>query len=383
MTKSAESPATATAREGCVLVVSESSTDGVLIKALLKEDFDNVVTMNCPGANLAAGEFLELHPKVLLLAFRETDKAEQCYLGLYRSQGAGALQPHRSVLLCTKESVKQAFELCRRGLFDDYVLFWPMTYDAPRLRMTVHRALAELAASPEHAPSARTIAAQARRILELEARLSDQLARGQEHIEAAGHAVVRAERDAALALDGLSSSILESVMPRFQSVTESLHPLTQWAGEMQQTMSAHRESGRTLGELSTRVHPIVLIIENDEVEQQRLSDILEPDGYHVKFASSGTEALRQLHRSPVDIILIEYKLPELNGLEVAKRLKDDPRLAAIPVIMISANCDRDIVLGSRRVGAVDFIVKPVDRGVILDKLRRLCAGVEPNVAHSQ
>jgi CheY-like chemotaxis protein len=407
MTKSAESPATETLGEGCVLVVSESTTDGVLIKTLLKEDFDNVVTLNCPAANLPAAEFLELHPKVLLLAFREIDKAEQCYLGLYRSHGSGALEPHRAVLLCTKETVKQAFGLCRRGLFDDYVLFWPMTYDAPRLRMTVHRALAELAASPHNSPSAGTIAAQARRILELEARLSHQLTRGQEHIEAAGHAVARAERDAATALGGLSSSILEavesgrtpemlsgvaaaigrcseeSVMPQFQNVTRSLRPLTQWADEIQQTVSAHRESGRTLGELSTRVRPIVLIIDNDEHEQQRLADILEPDGYYVKFASSGTEALRQLHRSPVDIILIEYKLPELNGIEVTKLLKDDPRLAAVPVIMISSNCDRDIVLGSRRVGAVDFIVKPVDRGVILDKLRRLCSGVESTVANSQ
>ncbi len=407
LSKRAEPPVTETAGESGVLVVSESASDAVLIKTLLKEDFPNVFVKICPEANLAADEFLELQPKVLLLAFREIDKAEQCYLGLYRSQSVGILPAHRTVLLCTKESVKHAFDLCRRGLFDDYVLFWPMTYDAPRLRMTVHRALAELASRPENAPSAMTIAAQGRRILELEALLSHQLMRGQAHIEAAGHAVVCAERDVQTALETLSHSFLqagadgrtpgnvsaaaaaisrctaESVMPQLQSVSKSLQPLAHWAGELRQTVSAHQEASGALGALTSRVRPVVLVVDDDEFEQRLLSLMLEPEGYQVRIASSGTEALRQLGRSPVDFILMDFKLPDLNGIEVTKRLKDDPRLAAIPIIMITGNSERDVVVGSRRMGVADFIVKPVDRSVILEKLRRLYADTAPTVAQPQ
>jgi CheY-like chemotaxis protein len=329
MTRATDSPVTEAVRVGGILVVSEGAPDAVLIKTLLKEDFENVAVKISPEADMGAAEFLELHPKVLLLAFREIAMAEQCYLGLFRTHIAGSLQPHRTVLLCTKECVKQAFEACRRGLFDDYVLFWPMTYDAPRLRMTVHRALAELAASPDKAPPAMTIAAQACRILELEARLSGQPARVPGDIEPAGNAVARIEHGA----------------------------------------------GKEPEVLAARVQPIVLVVDDDDFQQKLLSLILLPAGYQVRFASSGTEALEQLSRLPIDLILMDFKLPDMNGIEVTKRLKGDPRLAAIPVIMITGNSERDVVLGSRRTGVADFIVKPVERTVILDKVRRLCSPI--------
>ena len=397
MTATAEAAATKTPSDEGVLVVSESATDAVLIKTLLSEDFANVFVQICPTANLAADDLLASQPKVLLLAFREVDKAEQCYLGLFRSQRVGVLQAHRTVLLCTKDSVKRAFELCRRGLFDDYVLFWPMTHDAPRLRMTVHRALAELESLPEDPLSARTIAAQARRIEELQVLLSQQLVRGQEHIAAAGNAVVCAERDVQHALGALSASLgqtgvdggsqeclgaavaainrctEESVMPQLQCVSESLQPLSHWAGELRRTVSAHREASGALGALASRVRPIVMIVDDDEFDQRLLSLMLEPEGYQIRIASSGTDALQQLCRSPVDCILMDFKLPDLNGIEVTKRLKHNPRLAAIPIIMITGNSERDVVVGSRRMGVADFIVKPVERSVILEKLRRLCA----------
>ncbi|HEX3838099.1 MAG TPA: response regulator [Steroidobacteraceae bacterium] len=333
MTRSSDSLPTDNLRTGGVLVVSESATDAVLIKTLLKEDFDNVVVKITADGNVEAAEFLELHPKVLLLAFRDMATAERCCLGLYRSRGASVLQPHRTVILCAMDAVNQAFELCRRGLFDDYVQFWPMTYDAARLRMTVHRALAELASAPENAPSAMTIAAQARRIVELEALLSPSLAQGPAHIGATG-----------------------------------------------QARNAHRESGHAVIALAAQVRPAVLIVDDDEFQQSLLALMLEPEGYELSFASSGSVALEQLGRAPVDCILMDFKLPDMNGIEVTKRLKEDPRLAAIPVIMITGNSERDIVLGSRRIGAVDFIVKPVDRRVLLDKLHRLSAGAEATVA---
>jgi CheY-like chemotaxis protein len=394
MTSPDAAPMTEPAGGSGILVISEGAADAILIKTLLEEDFADVLVKICPAASVAADEFRELQPKVLLLAFKEIDKAEQCYLGLYRCQSAGVLLPHRTVLLCTKEAVKHAFELCRRGLFDDYVLFWPMTYDAPRLRMTVHRALAELAAAPEDTPSAMTIAAQGHRILELEALLARQLLRGQEHIAAAGNAVDRAERHVGSALGALSSSLMkakaeggpsdylsaaaaainlcseESVMPQLRQVSESLQPLAHWAGELQQTVSAHREASGALGALSARLRPVVLIVDDDPFQQELLSLMLEPEGYQVRVASSGAEALRQLCRSPADFILMDFNLPDLNGIEVTKRLKGDPRLSAIPVIMITGNSERDVVVGSRKIGVADFIVKPVERSVILDKLRR-------------
>jgi len=84
----------------------------------------------------------------------------------------------------------------------------------------------------------------------------------------------------------------------------------------------------------------------------------------------------------VDLILLDFKLPDLNGIEVTRRLKGEPRLAGIPVIMITGNSDRDLVLESRRKGVADFIVKPVERSVVLEKLRRHYSPTKSKVASS-
>jgi CheY-like chemotaxis protein len=379
MTTSVNVPVLEAPRVGGVLVVSESATDAVLIKTLLTEDFDNVLVRICPDAKMEAAEFLEWQPKVLLMAFREVSKAEQCYLGLFRTHTAGVLQPHRAILMCSKEGVKQAFEVCRRGLFDDYVLFWPMTYDAPRLRMTVHRAHADLAAHPENAVAALTIAAQARRILELEEILSQQREPGPKHIEGDGHS------PSPDALDTVATAVSqrnnEMAETPFQNVRDSLHPLRQGAGEPQETASAFRESGGPFEVMRVRPRPVVLVVDDDEFQQRLLSLMLEPEGYQVRFASSGMDALHELHRATVDIILLDFKLPDVTGIEVTRRLKGEPRLAGIPVIMITGNSDRDVVLESRRIGVADFIVKPIERNVVLDKLRRLCSASQPMVAN--
>ena len=407
MTAHVEALAAEMRTESGVLVVSEGAADAILIKTLLEEDFANVLVKICPEANVTAEEFLELQPKVLLLAFREIDKAEQCYLGLYRSQSAGMLMPHRTVLLCTKESVKHAFELCRRGLFDDYVLFWPMTYDAPRLRMTIHRALAELASGPENAPLAKTVAAQGRRILELEALLSQQILHGQEHGAAAADAILHANRHAANALGAPSSSLMKAEatggtsehprpsataagrhygdesLPQLHSVGESPQPPYPRQDEMRQSVSAAPEGSGARSTLTPQVRPVVLIVDDDEFQQELLSLMLEPEGYQVRVAANGAEALRQLRRCPVDFVLMDFNLPDLNGIEVTKRLKEDPQLAAIPILMITGNSERDVVVASRKMGVADFIVKPVERSVILDKLRRHCAATEPTTVQPQ
>ena len=169
-------------------------------------------------------------------------------------------------------------------------------------------------------------------------------------------------------------------MPLLQSAKRSLQPLSSWAAELQQTVSAHRDASDSLSALTSQIRPTVLIVDDDEFQQRLLSAMLEPEGYKVRIASNGAEALRQLCRSPVDVVLMDFNLPDLNGIEVTKQLKYDPRLAAIPVIMITGSSEREIVVGSRRIGVADFVVKPVARGVILEKLRRLCCANEAAVS---
>ena len=126
-----------------ILIVTDNATDATLVKNLLLPEFDRIFTSIDPDK--AATDFTRHLPDVLVLAFDTLEKSEHYYFSLYRLCAEVPSHPHRTLILCNKDEVKKAYELCMKDLFDDYILFWPMTYDSSRLNMSVHFALRELA----------------------------------------------------------------------------------------------------------------------------------------------------------------------------------------------------------------------------------------------
>ncbi|WP_217995127.1 hypothetical protein, partial [Methylogaea oryzae] len=139
-----------------VLVASDNVHDAALAKKLLDVDFGKVLLSIDPVR--MTEDFDHRKPDVLVLAFRALEKSVRHYLELLHLGGAVQSQPHRTVVLCGKEEVPQAYELCRDGVFNDYVLFWPMADDALRLPMAAHNALRSLAAVRAGWPAAQDLA---------------------------------------------------------------------------------------------------------------------------------------------------------------------------------------------------------------------------------
>jgi CheY-like chemotaxis protein len=264
------------------------------------------------------------------------------------------------------------------------------------LQLAVHHALEALKTSPANDELAATCATQARRLLELESLLERQFASGKEHLASTDRALAGAERDIGAALDGLSARVLRSdesspqrpaaradvaadiarckselVLPQLQKVGASLQPVAQWAGGVQQCIAPYLEVAQILGDVAARTPPTLLVVDDDEFQRKLTAPILESEGYRVRVASCGTEAISLLSRSGADLVLLDYLMPDINGLEVLARLKSDPRLGSIPVIMITGNSERGIVLDSRRLGVADFLVKPYDRQTLLGKIARV------------
>jgi len=126
-----------------ILIATDIVGDAELVKNMLDEEFDHIFTSTDPAQ--AVADFEQHRPDVLVLAFNELEKSERYYLGLYRFCPEVHQHPHHSVILCGKDEVKRAYELCMKEYFDDYILFWPMTYDSSRLLMSIHNALRDLA----------------------------------------------------------------------------------------------------------------------------------------------------------------------------------------------------------------------------------------------
>ena len=105
----------------------------------------------------------------------------------------------------------------------------------------------------------------------------------------------------------------------------------------------------------------VLIVDDESIGRETLEALLFGQGYQLVFASNGQEALSQAASLKPDVILLDVMMPGMDGFEVCRRLRADPNLAEVPVIMVTALDDRDSRLEGIEAGADDFVSKPFDR----------------------
>lgn len=101
----------------------------------------------------------------------------------------------------------------------------------------------------------------------------------------------------------------------------------------------------------------ILVIDDSRTSMSRTVDALK-DSYRISTASSGKEGLKFLRKKKVDLILLDYVMPEMDGMEVLKLLKADPILKTIPVIFLTSNQDIELESSCLECGAADFIGKP-------------------------
>lgn len=113
----------------------------------------------------------------------------------------------------------------------------------------------------------------------------------------------------------------------------------------------------------------ILVIEDDETMRSALKRIFEGEGYKVKTAADGTQLSVVLDDSPIDLIVLDIGLPWINGLELAKLLKEHDDLKSIPLIFVSGKTSDFDVKRGFDAGADDYIKKPFD----IEKIKKTVA----------
>lgn len=106
---------------------------------------------------------------------------------------------------------------------------------------------------------------------------------------------------------------------------------------------------------------IILIVDDESFGREVLNGLLFNQGYTLAFAAGGAEALAQAARLIPDLILLDVMMPDMDGFETCRRLRADPVLAEVPIIMVTALDDRESRLAGIEAGADDFVSKPFDR----------------------
>jgi CheY-like chemotaxis protein len=115
----------------------------------------------------------------------------------------------------------------------------------------------------------------------------------------------------------------------------------------------------------------VLLVEDAPFLRYAFGRLLRLHGFEVLEANDGREALARVHAFQPDLIITDLMMPVMDGVELIRRLREDPRTAEVPILAITADATELAEKRARQAGAADFIAKPVDLPVLIDRLRTL------------
>ena len=130
----------------------------------------------------------------------------------------------------------------------------------------------------------------------------------------------------------------------------------------------------------------ILVVDDEPDTLALLTSILTEAGYRVRPSDSGSLALASVENSPPDLILLDMRMPVMDGLEVCRQLKARKESREIPVVFVSGSADAEVRVDGLEIGAVDFVIKPFNRAELLARIRthlelsRLRSQLESQVA---
>lgn len=115
----------------------------------------------------------------------------------------------------------------------------------------------------------------------------------------------------------------------------------------------------------------ILVVDDIPLNVKLLADVLTVKGYDVATAASGQEALDKIRGGAIDLVLLDVMMPGLNGYEVCRAIREDARIALLPVVMVTALDAKEERVKGLESGADDFLSKPVNQPELLARVRSL------------
>ncbi|WP_170459113.1 phosphate regulon transcriptional regulator PhoB [Ruegeria arenilitoris] len=126
--------------------------------------------------------------------------------------------------------------------------------------------------------------------------------------------------------------------------------------------------------------PTILIVDDEPALREVLAYNMQSAGYEVVQAASGEEALVLVQEVAPDLIVLDWMMPNLSGIELCRQLKARPRTRAIPIIMLSARSDEADKVRGLETGADDYVAKPYSMAELMARIRAQLRRVRPAAA---
>lgn len=125
----------------------------------------------------------------------------------------------------------------------------------------------------------------------------------------------------------------------------------------------------------------ILIVEDDSTIRTILQMLLRSEGFtHVRSAARGDDGLEAIRREPPQLVLLDLMLPGIDGLTLCRRVREDPTLADVRIIMLTAKSEDEDVVRGLELGADDYVTKPFSREVLLARIHAVLRRNDPLAA---
>lgn len=329
-------------KHSVVFIAGSNKSVVEIVYAQLRDEFEKLIMQVSDSIEELQREFTLSYADVLILAFEDLDAAARLSEGLFQASRQKPLKPYRVLALCNKADVKRAYGLYGERLINDYIVYWPLTYDPYRLVLSVRQAVDDLKYNDDAKQLLREVAA---------------LKKEQEALQS--------WIDRARKVPGFEEP--ESVA-RQAELDNEVSPLVSIDGK---PVSALIPKGP---------HKQVLVVDDDQFQRSVLRKLLMAEHFELRFAENGVDGLELIRRRQFDLILLDLMMPGMSGLDVMKYLRRHPEMAVAPVIIVSGEHEKEVVVECLKLGASGYVVKPYTRKTLLEKIDKALAAGSGNAS---
>ena len=115
----------------------------------------------------------------------------------------------------------------------------------------------------------------------------------------------------------------------------------------------------------------VLVVEDEKDFQSLIISTLKNGGYQVTLAGNGEQGLNSFESVRPDLVILDIQLPDIDGTEVCRRIKSDPKARTVPILMLTIQSQVQDIVKALKLGADDYMLKPFDPDVLLARIAGL------------
>lgn len=119
----------------------------------------------------------------------------------------------------------------------------------------------------------------------------------------------------------------------------------------------------------------ILVVDDDKTTRKILGLYLKSKGYEVVFAENGIDAMEKLGQETVNLVMTDLNMPYMDGLELIKTIRTEPRVKHIPILMVTTEADDEERKKAYAAGANGYLVKPVTATMVSDNIKEILARI--------